>query len=113
MRSLPTAPSHDQYLGQIFVRRKIVHKSQGQAAKAFGIRSVTPRAIERVMAPDKLRPVLWRLALMRSEGMKFLFPGYADINVPLRVKGLATPQGAIRVTRPDLGEGPATGVDVL
>src|SRR5262252_9047546 len=99
--------------GQILVGGEIVHKGQGQAAKAFGIRPVTPRAIERVMAPDELRPVRRGLALMGSEGMEFLLPNRTDINVPLGVKGSATPQAAVRVARPDLGEGPTTGVDVL
>ena len=99
--------------GQIRVCGEIVHKGQGQAAKAFGIRPVTPSAIERVMAPDELRPVRRSLALMGGERLEFLLPDRADINVPLGVKGPATPQAAIRVTRPDLGEGSATGVDVL
>jgi hypothetical protein len=93
-------------LGQILVGGEIVHKGQGQAAKALSILPVTPGAVERVMAPDELRPVRRSLALMRGERMELLFPYRADINVPLRVKGPATPQGAICITRPDLGEGP-------
>src|SRR5215471_19803712 len=106
-------PVRERRLRQIVIRREIVHKGQGEAAKAFGIRPVTPRAIERVMAPDELRPVRRGLALMGSERMEFLLPNRTDINVPLGVKGSATPQAAIRVTRPDLGEGLATGVDIL
>src|SRR5437773_1884993 len=105
-------PVHDRFLGQILVRGEIVHKGQGQAVKALGILPVTPGAIERVMAPDELRPVRRSLALMGSERLEFLRPDRADINVPLGGKGPATPQGPIRVTRPDLGERPATGVDV-
>src|SRR5919198_575402 len=100
------SPVHERFLEQILVRREIVHKGQGQAAKALGIRPVTPGSIECVMAPDELRPVRWRLALMGGERMEFLLPDRADINVPLGVKGPATPQGAIRVTRPDLGGRP-------
>src|SRR5262249_26951499 len=99
-------------LGQILVGGEIVHKGQGQAAKAFDILPVTPGAIERVMAPDELRPVRRGLALMGRKRLEFLRPDRADINVPLGLKDPATPQGPIRVTRPDLGERPATGVDV-
>ena len=65
------------------------------------------------MAPDELRPVRRSLALMGSERLEFLRPDRADINVPLGGKGPATPQGAIRVIRLDLGERPSAGVDVL
>ena len=106
-------PVHERCLGQILVGGEIVHKGQGQAAKALGILPVTAGTIERVMAPDELRPVRWRLALMGGKRMEFLLSDRADINVPLGVKGPATPQGAICITRPDLGEGPATGVDVF
>ena len=37
-------PVHDRCLGQIVVRGEIVHKGQGQAAKAFGILPVTAGA---------------------------------------------------------------------
>jgi hypothetical protein len=49
-------------------------------AKAFGIRPVISGPIERVMAPDELRPVRWGLALMGSERLEFLRPDRADIN---------------------------------
>ena len=64
-------PVPERCLGQILVRGEIVHKGQGQAAKAFGIRPVTPGAIERVMAPDELRPVRRGLALMGGERIDF------------------------------------------
>src|SRR5882762_1123125 len=103
-------PAQERFLGQIVIGGEIVHKGQGQAAKAFGIRPVTPGPIERIMAPDALRPVRRGLALMGSERMDFLLPDRADINVPLGVKGPAIPQSPIRVTRPDLGERPTTGI---
>jgi hypothetical protein len=101
------------HLGQILVCGEIAHKGQGQSAKAFGILPVTLGSIESIMVPDKVSPVRWRLALMGDERMDFLLPDRTDINVPLGVKGPATPQGTIRVTRLDLGERPSTGVDVL
>jgi hypothetical protein len=79
-------------LGQILVGGEIVHKGQGQAAKALGILPVTAGPIERVIAPNELRPVRWRLTLMGGKRMEFLLPDRADINVPLRVKGPTTPQ---------------------
>src|ERR671923_262064 len=85
-------------LGQILVCGEIIHKGQGQSAKAFGILPVTPGSIERVMAPDEFRPVRRSLALMGGERMDFLLPDCANINVPLRVKGPSTPQSTIRVT---------------
>ncbi|HSX83393.1 MAG TPA: hypothetical protein VLQ80_33180 [Candidatus Saccharimonadia bacterium] len=101
------ATVQERFLGQIVVGGGIVHKGQGQAAKAFGIRPVTPGPIERVMAPDELCPVRRGLALMGSQRMDFLLLDRTDINVPLGAKGPATPQSPIRVTRPDLGERPA------
>jgi len=69
----------------------MVHKGQGQAAKALGILSVTAGTIERVIAPDELRPVRRSLTPMSGERLEFLLPDRADINVPLGVKGPATP----------------------
>src|SRR5262245_52158288 len=86
-------------LGQILVCGELVHKGQGQVAKSFGIPPVTPSSIERVMAPDELRPVRRGLALMSCERMDFLLPDRANINVPLGVKSPATPQGAKGTTR--------------
>ena len=85
-------PMQERCLGQILVGREIVHKGQGQPAKALDILPVTPGPIERVMAPDALGPVHRRLALMGSECLEFLHPDRADINVPLRVKGPTIPQ---------------------
>jgi hypothetical protein len=91
----------------------MVHQGQGQAAQAFGIRPVTPDAIERVMAPDVLHPVRRRLALMRRGRLEFLCPDCVAIHGPRGAKGPATPQGTIRVARLDLGKRPSAGIDVL